>query len=66
VTNLLKTRPTQLMKVAMVYPEEIINILSEAQFVGEAAPADAATSPTPLTEEQKQEIRRTMGKYLEI
>ncbi|MBN1945717.1 MAG: hypothetical protein JW797_08565 [Bradymonadales bacterium] len=63
VTNLVKTRPGQPMKVAMVPPAPVMNILSEAQFVGEATEAMVGQEEVPLTEDETQEIRRSVSQY---
>ena len=65
VTNLLKTKSGQLMKLAMVYPAPVMNILSEAQFIGSASREDVGAVRVRLTEEECLEIRKTMGSYLE-
>jgi predicted RNA-binding protein with EMAP domain len=65
VTNLVKTRAGQRMQVAMVVPDEVMGVLSEAQFVGDAA-ADAEVGSRPdLGEHERLEIRKTMGAYLD-
>lgn len=65
VTNLVKTRAGQLMKVALVPPADVMGVLSEAQFVGEATEAELALSPLPLGEHERHEIRKSAGGYLE-
>lgn len=65
VTNLLETRPGHHMKVALVYPAEVMGILSEAQFVGAASPGSQPGTRPELTEGERQEVRRSMGQFLE-
>ena len=64
VTNLVKTKPGQLMKVAMVEPAPVMGILSEAQFVGEARREKPPDEPVKLKSSERQEIRRSMASYL--
>ena len=65
VTNLTKTRPGDRMKVARVPPSDVMGLLSEAQFVGEAGP-DATLGERPeLSEDEAAEVRRGMGRILD-
>ena len=64
ITNLTKTKSNDLMKVALVFPAEVMGILSEAQFVGPSQEPILHQYPQ-LTEAEKQEIRKNMGTYLE-
>jgi predicted RNA-binding protein with EMAP domain len=65
VTNLLETRPGRAMKVALVKPAEVMGILSEAQFLGPAAP-DATPGARPgLDDAERAELRKSMGVYLD-
>ena len=65
VTNLVKTRAGDLMKVARVPPAEVMGILSDAQFVGSAEPGSEPGSRPALDEHEAQEIRRAMGGLLD-
>jgi len=65
VTNLVKTRPGQAMKVALVKPAEVMGILSEAQFLGPAAPGAAAGTRPGLDKAERAELRKSMGAYLD-
>ncbi len=65
VTNLLGTRAGDRMKVARVPPSEVMRLLSEAQFVGQAEP-DAPLGERPeLTDDEAAEVRRGMGRILD-
>jgi predicted RNA-binding protein with EMAP domain len=65
VTNLVSTRSGQTMKVAGVYPAEVMGVLSEAQFVGQADPSASGRGRVSLTEDERQEIRRSIGAFMD-
>jgi predicted RNA-binding protein with EMAP domain len=66
VTNLMHTRAGNHMKVALVHPAEVMSILSEAQFVGSAGPEEEPGARGRLSREEQQEIRRSVGRFLEV
>jgi predicted RNA-binding protein with EMAP domain len=64
VTNLVKTRAGQRMKVALVYPAEVMGVLSEAQFVGGEAQA-GESGRVDLAPDERQEVRRSLGAFMD-